>query len=44
MWFTTPQNKGSGKEAGMEVSLEHQPKEKNDVEEIRGKPLLCNSG
>ena len=40
VWLKTPQNKGSGKDAGVEVSLEDQPKEKNYVEEIRGKPLL----
>lgn len=40
MWFKTPRSKGRGKDAGVEVSLEDQPKEKNYVEEIRGKPLL----
>lgn len=37
MWFNTPENKGSGKYAGVEVTLEDQPKEKNYVEEIQGK-------
>lgn len=37
MWFKIPENKGSGKYAGVEVSLEGQPNEKNYVEEIQGK-------
>lgn len=34
MWFKPPENKGSGKYAGVEISLEDQPKEENHVEEI----------
>lgn len=37
VWFKTPENKGRGKYAGVEVSLEEQPKEKNYMEEMRGK-------
>lgn len=37
MWFKMPENKGSEKYVGVEVSLEDQPKKKNYVEEIQGK-------
>lgn len=41
MWFKTSQNKGSGKDAVVEVNLEDRTKEKNYMKEIRGKYLLC---
>lgn len=37
MWFKPQEDKGSGKYAGGEISLEDQPKEENCVEEIWGK-------
>lgn len=41
MWFKTPQSKRSGKDIAVKVRLENLPKEKNFVEEVKGKLLLC---